>query len=294
MADIYSLLMGEEPSSSEQAKMLSQQLRGQRGVGELALLTGDPVLGQFGQSRIAGAGQQEGNLAQAGGQRLSRATALLQQQRGLGATSRENALDRALDREKFGMTQEAARLKQAAEASEGLRKELMGNQVTKSMFEVGTAFKKVETAANKPNPTPPDDMSLIFGYMKMLDPGSSVREGEYANASNTTGVSGQVLNMYNKAIDGKLLNDTQRKQFLGSARDAYGAHLQGYQQLAGQYRGLAEKSGAKPDDVVMDVLGLGGAVGPQTASPQEQAPAGRPSRTVGGETRYWDGKAWGK
>lgn len=45
------------------------------------------------------------------------------------------------------------------------------------------------------------DMTIIFNYMKMLDPTSTVREGEYASAKNTQGVSEEVRVMYNRAVD---------------------------------------------------------------------------------------------
>ena len=42
--------------------------------------------------------------------------------------------------------------------------------------------------------SPASDMSLVFGFMKMLDPSSVVRETEYATAKNATGVPDQVRN----------------------------------------------------------------------------------------------------
>jgi hypothetical protein len=46
------------------------------------------------------------------------------------------------------------------------------------------------TSLREKNPTavtPASDMSLVFGFMKMLDPASVVREGEYATAKNAGG-----------------------------------------------------------------------------------------------------------
>lgn len=61
------------------------------------------------------------------------------------------------------------------------------------------------------------DLSLIFGYMKMLDPGSVVREGEFATAQNAAGVPDRVLNLYNRILSGERLNENQRKSFKGQA-----------------------------------------------------------------------------
>lgn len=62
------------------------------------------------------------------------------------------------------------------------------------------------------------DLSLIFAYMKMLDPGSVVREGEFANAQNAAGVDDRVKNLYNRLLTGERLTPDQRSQFRGQAR----------------------------------------------------------------------------
>ena len=61
------------------------------------------------------------------------------------------------------------------------------------------------------------DLSLIFGYMKMLDPGSVVREGEFATAQNAAGIPERIQNIYNRIVSGERLNSDQRKAFKGQA-----------------------------------------------------------------------------
>lgn len=61
------------------------------------------------------------------------------------------------------------------------------------------------------------DISFIYQYMKMLDPGSVVREGEFATAQNATGVPERISNAYNRALRGERLNPRQRQEFLGTA-----------------------------------------------------------------------------
>ena len=79
------------------------------------------------------------------------------------------------------------------------------------------------------------DLSLIFGYMKMLDPGSVVREGEFATAQNAAGVPDRVLNIYNRVLSGDRLNAGQRKAFKGQAE---GLFKQAGQQEAAVRSGL--------------------------------------------------------
>lgn len=98
-----------------------------------------------------------------------------------------------------------------------LRKDVF--TLTKPMRLVETAYEKILNAED----TPAGDMSMIFGYMKMLDPGSTVREGEYATAQQTTGIPGQIVNAYNRAYSGERLNTTQREEFLSQGKGLYDA-----------------------------------------------------------------------
>jgi hypothetical protein len=57
--------------------------------------------------------------------------------------------------------------------------------------------------------------------MKMQDPGSVVREGEYATAQNATGVPQRFINMYNKALNGDGLSIEQRNEIDSQAKKLY-------------------------------------------------------------------------
>ncbi len=65
------------------------------------------------------------------------------------------------------------------------------------------------------------DLSLIYAYMKMLDPQSVVREGEFATAQNAAGVDDRVRNTFNRIISGERLNKDQRDSFKKQAGDLY-------------------------------------------------------------------------
>lgn len=101
-----------------------------------------------------------------------------------------------------------------AKDERAMRKELA--DVLKEPKQIIDAYRRVEAAASNPNAA--SDLSLIFGYMKMLDPGSVVREGEFATAQNAAGVPDRVVNIYNRAKAGERLSPNQRAQFLGEAR----------------------------------------------------------------------------
>ena len=66
----------------------------------------------------------------------------------------------------------------------------------------------------------PRDISIVFKFMKALDPESVVREGEFATAANAGGIPVRVTNFYNKIIEGQLLTPELRDSFIDAARDA--------------------------------------------------------------------------
>lgn len=104
--------------------------------------------------------------------------------------------------------------------------------------------------ANPNSVSPASDIGLIFGYMKMLDPGSVVREGEYATAQNAAGIDDRLRNTYNKIIKGEFLTPQQRQDFVDTAGRLYGQARQGADTTANRYRGLAKEYGLDEGRVV--------------------------------------------
>lgn len=121
---------------------------------------------------------------------------------------------------------------------------------TDEFVTIGNAFANVQAAAS--NPSAAGDLSLIFAYMKMLDPNSVVRETEFANAQNAAGVPDQVRNMWNRALTGERLNENQRADFVKQADNLYKNSQQRAASVGRTYRGLAEDYGMDPSRVVVD------------------------------------------
>jgi len=63
----------------------------------------------------------------------------------------------------------------------------------------------------------PGDVALITSFMKMLDPGSVVRETEFATARDTAGLLAALTNKLQKAKTGEFLGEAQRKTFVNLA-----------------------------------------------------------------------------
>jgi hypothetical protein len=139
----------------------------------------------------------------------------------------------------------------AAEIGTNLRKEFLGIPAVRTAIEANIALDSLNRALKAG--TAAGDMAGIFAYMKALDPNSSVREGEYANASNATGVPGQVLNLYNRALEGKLLNPDQRSDFMARAEELRQARMKPAAKLFSEYSGYVQRSGLEPREVLPDL-----------------------------------------
>lgn len=262
MADLYSMLMGDGPDQQMQAKAMAAALRGERNLG--TVLSMDPVMAQQGHTLMGSVAGQEKNFAEAAQEAgKGKFQQLLADRNNAAAMQREQYQQgEAMKRLQLEVGAKNAAQREAAKAEEAkritamedsLRTQLLSNPVTKSALEVSTAFDKVNKAAA--NPSAAGDLSLVYGYMRLLDPGSSVKEGEFANAQNAAGVPEVVLNTYNRIRSGQRLTPDQRLDFVGQAKNLYGSHVQSYQKLAGSLSGLAQQGGGNPQHVAIP-LGL--------------------------------------
>ena len=120
----------------------------------------------------------------------------------------------------------------------------------KPFIELSQAYQKIETAAK--NSSPAGDIALVYGFMKVLDPGSVVREGEFATAQNAGSVPESVRNMYNRAMSGERLGENTRLDFLNQARNIIESQRQISGDLVQRYTDIAKRSKLNPEQVVFD------------------------------------------
>jgi hypothetical protein len=130
-----------------------------------------------------------------------------------------------------------------------LRKEWTGLPTTKATQDVAQSIERVRNAYA--NPSPAGDVSLIYSFMKMNDPGSTVREGEFATAQNAAGVPERIRAAWNKAISGERLTEEQRTDFAQQAERMYGGQVTAQKTIDQQYAALAGKYGVDPSVILM-------------------------------------------
>jgi hypothetical protein len=166
------------------------------------------------------------------------------------------------------------------EAAGKLRNEFDKHQVVKDFQDAHAGYERVawalrnrmETGA----PSAAADIAMIFGYMKLLDPGSTVREGEAASVERARGVPEHIIGLYNRLRTGERLTDDQRADFLNASLQQYQAQRNKVEGQARRYRKLAERQGLDPDEVVYL---------PETttvAAPPVRQPAAEPANQGGG------------
>lgn len=159
-----------------------------------------------------------------------------------------------------------------------LRNQFGGQTAVKDMASVRSHVATIGAIAQKARAGQPvtaaDDLALIFAYMKMLDPGSVVREGEFANAQNTAGVPERILNAYNRARSGTRLSDKQRAEFFETASLVMDNYTNAYADQADRSRSVAKSYGLNEDRV---------AAAPRRAQPRGQG--GKPAAPRVGEVR---------
>lgn len=147
----------------------------------------------------------------------------------------------------------------------GLRKEY--RSVTNDFSKVNDAWARIVASAEDPSAA--GDLALIFNYMKVLDPGSTVREGEFATAQNSAGVPARIQAKYNEVVRGERLAPEQRADFVSRGQKLYEKALDGYDQTVAEFQRLSGIGGYNPEMVIFD---RATARGYNIAPPQESPP----------------------
>lgn len=142
------------------------------------------------------------------------------------------------------------------ELEQGLRKEFDGQEEVKVYNKVAPFLGAISDVVGKEaagrTVSGADDLKLIFSYMKLLDPGSVVRETEFANAQNAGGIPDVIQNVWNRAREGTRLNSEMRKEFLESAQFALRNFKQGYDRQKERYNRIASGDGLRVANVTAE------------------------------------------
>lgn len=131
------------------------------------------------------------------------------------------------------------------EAAENLlRKEYDSKQ---SVFKQIGNFYNVITNADKNSI---GDIALITTYMKILDPNSVVREGEFLQASEAGGIPSTIVAAYNKALGTGKIDDKVRDDIYSQSKKIYDTTKAQNELDRGFYTDIAKRRGLNVENII--------------------------------------------
>ncbi|HEC65750.1 MAG TPA: hypothetical protein ENI23_10670 [bacterium] len=121
---------------------------------------------------------------------------------------------------------------------------------SKDFFKVRDAFNRI--VASSEDPSPAGDVAVVFNFMKMLDPGSVVRESEFALAASTGSLKEAMRNKFGKLATGEILEFT-REDFTDRAEKLFDTALLQQQSLNDTFEDRAGKFGIPGGNVTREI-----------------------------------------
>lgn len=136
------------------------------------------------------------------------------------------------------------------EKESDFRKEFNAIPKVKEFSTRSNALGAIEASAQDPSAA--GDVSLIFAYMRMLDPNSTVREGEFATAQNAASVPSVIRARYNQILTGERLAPEVRKDFVDTANRIYNRAAKDFGELYTRYENIAKANNLDPSRALID------------------------------------------
>jgi len=122
------------------------------------------------------------------------------------------------------------------------------SQETKDDSDVAGSWRTLHS--NAALGTPAGDIAVIYAYMKLQDPTSVVREGEFATAQNAGGIHETIRARLNQAIGAGRLTPQLRSEILGSAKATLNSRRSQFSAKRDRFTKLAKSKGIDPELVI--------------------------------------------
>jgi hypothetical protein len=121
----------------------------------------------------------------------------------------------------------------------GLKKMFSAEPIYKDFSDMQSAYKQVQSSLKQENPI--GDVAAATKIMKLLDPGSVVRESELGIAMAATGKMDRLQNYVDNWTKGTKLTPTQRQDFNNLATELYAAAGQTYNMKRNEFADFGAK-----------------------------------------------------
>jgi hypothetical protein len=129
-----------------------------------------------------------------------------------------------------------------------LRSDFRSEPIYKAHQEVQSAYSQIQQALKMASPV--GDLAGATKIMKLLDPGSVVRESELGMAMAASGAMDRLTNYASNVMSGNKLTPAQRKDFQTLADALYQESGKQYNNKRSEYQGIAERNGLSVPDVL--------------------------------------------
>lgn len=127
-----------------------------------------------------------------------------------------------------------------------LRKEFSTETKNLGFQELQNSWQKVQSAPT----TGAGDLTIVYSYIKALDPTTAVREGEINLTKAAESIPGNIIRAYKRAKEGQVISPELRQEMIGEIGRMYNERAKKQQELNAFYSGLASDSGVDPNDVI--------------------------------------------
>lgn len=138
--------------------------------------------------------------------------------------------------------------KEAFDRNSALWKEYGGADAVKTYEAVKGGYQRVQEGATQDNGA--GDMALIYGFMKMNDPGSVVRESEFQMAAQSGSLPEQIQGLVNQVLTGGRLAPGVRQRMVEAARGLYQQTSNDMTDFNTQFGGRATGFGVDPSTIL--------------------------------------------
>jgi hypothetical protein len=139
---------------------------------------------------------------------------------------------------------------QMANFAAGLRDDVRTDPDVKDFIGIRDGYERIKAGSELG--TGQGDLAIIFGYGKMLDPESVVRETEFANAEAAMGYMQKAINIPDKFIKGDRLTAEGRQFFVTAAEKLYQTKKVNYDNAVSFYGETSMAYGIPPELIMRD------------------------------------------
>jgi hypothetical protein len=131
-----------------------------------------------------------------------------------------------------------------------IRKDYIATPEVKAFNEMKTSFGQINAGLNAKSAA--GDLTAATKFMKLLDPGSVVRESELYLAMDATGVLDKATNYYARLSRGEKLTPSQREDFRNIANQLFKAAENTKLNYDKQYEEIAKNNNLDPSKIIVN------------------------------------------